>query len=361
MRRYNELLRAILRALLPPIVLMGGLLDTTAVKCEDIGRRTSAIDPGELRFFVGKSPFDDTMGRTLFEIPEVQSGLRTLLGEEGLLLTKQMVTSASVIEQAGWLLASGCRPDACENNQWVVAINLADSNMFICLSQSDKSVKLAASGRTLIERPPDNPCPKQQNALSFFQGLFSGPISGAGVSFEDGVAVFGRHDYAAAMRIFGPLADNGSARAAYYMGRMYDHGWGVPQSSAQAATWFRKAADQGHAPSESSLGYYYLWGDGVPRDYAEAMKWSLKAAKQGEPDAQSRLGLIYERGYGVPQDYIIAYMWFAVSAHDQDFKGGVQRDLDEIAPHLAPSQIVEAQTLAQRCLQSNYSDCDKAP
>jgi clan AA aspartic protease (TIGR02281 family) len=35
-----------------------------------------------------------------------------------------------------------------------------------------------------------------------------------------------------------------------------------------------------------------------------------------------------------------------------------QRDLDRIAPHMAPSQIAEAQSLAQQCLQPNYADCD---
>jgi clan AA aspartic protease (TIGR02281 family) len=184
---------------------------------------------------------------------------------------------------------------------------------------------------------------------------------GAGGPFEDGIAVFSRHDYAAAMRIFRPLADKGNAEAAFFMGDMYDHGLGVPQSSAQAATWFRKAADQGHALSASLLGGYYLFGVGVPQNYVEAMRWSLKAAKQGDELAQSTLGMIYQRGYGVPQNYIFAYMWFSVSAHDQNYKKVAQRHLDEIASHMAPSQIAEAQMLAQRCLQSNYSACNEAP
>ena len=45
---------------------------------------------------------------------------------------------------------------------------------------------------------------------------------------------------------------------------MYDQGQGVPQSSKEAAIWFRKAADQGHAAGHFNLGVMYLQGQGVP-------------------------------------------------------------------------------------------------
>jgi TPR repeat protein len=103
-----------------------------------------------------------------------------------------------------------------------------------------------------------------------------------------------------------------------------------------------------------------LYGDGVPQNYADAMKWYLQAAKQGDAGAQSSLGMIYKRGYGVPQNYILAYMWYTVSAHDPDEKFFVKKSLDEISPHMAPSQIAEAERLARQCLQS-YTVCNSAP
>ena len=53
-------------------------------------------------------------------------------------------------------------------------------------------------------------------------------------------------------------------------------------------------------------------------------------------------------------------MWFTISAHDPDFEPGTRRNLDEIARHLAPSQITEAKSLAQQCLQTGYVDCTQA-
>ena len=40
-------------------------------------------------------------------------------------------------------------------------------------------------------------------------------------------------------------AEKGDAEAQYRLGRMYDDGTGVGQSSAMAARWYRKAAEQG--------------------------------------------------------------------------------------------------------------------
>ena len=42
-------------------------------------------------------------------------------------------------------------------------------------------------------------------------------------------------------------AEHGDAAAQFNFGSMYFHGTGVPQDSAEAVRWYRKAADQGVA------------------------------------------------------------------------------------------------------------------
>ena len=143
--------------------------------------------------------------------------------------------------------------------------------------------------------------------------------------FEDGFSAYRRGDYAAAIGIFRPLAEQGNARAQWYLGAMY------------------------------------LFGDGVPQNDAEAMKWYLQAAKKDYALAQSGLGMIYKRGYGVPQNYILAYMWYTVAAHDPNAESAQQDHLAEIAPHVTPSQIAEARRLARQCLQSHYAHCHQTP
>jgi clan AA aspartic protease (TIGR02281 family) len=178
---------------------------------------------------------------------------------------------------------------------------------------------------------------------------------------SDGVNAYARKEYATAKRILRPLAERGSAIAQFYLGLAYERGKSVSESEAEAVSWFRKAAEHGLAASQAALGTRYFIGWGVPQSYAEAMNWSLKAAKQGNPSAQAILGTIYESGYGVPQNFILAYMWFTVSAHDPDFEPGTRRNLDGIARHLAPAQILAAKSLAQHCLQTSYVDCTQAP
>jgi uncharacterized protein len=179
--------------------------------------------------------------------------------------------------------------------------------------------------------------------------------------FEDGFAAFARGDYVGAIRIFRPLAEEGDARAAFYLGYMYDEGLGAGQSSDQAAIWFRKAAEQGDAVAQGTLGYMYFSGDGVPQNYAEAMKWSLLAAKQGDLSAQYRIGALYEAGLGVPKNDTLAYMWFSLSAHDPFYGASARGHMDALAANMAPAQIDKARSLARQCTQSKYEVCNQTP
>jgi clan AA aspartic protease (TIGR02281 family) len=198
---------------------------------------------------------------------------------------------------------------------------------------------------------------------ALFAGLPLAALLGTAVAepLSDGVNAYGRKDYATAKRILRPLAERGSTIAQFYLGLSYERGKSVSETEAEAVSWFRKAAEQGLAAAQAALATRYFIGWGVPQSYGEAMDWSLKAAKQGNPSAQAILGTIYESGYGVPKNFILAYMWFTVSAHDPDFEPGTRQNLNEVARHLAPAQIIEAKSLAQHCLQSGYVDCTPAP
>ena len=78
--------------------------------------------------------------------------------------------------------------------------------------------------------------------------------------FEDGSVAYNKGDYATALRLWRPLADQGEAQAQYELGFMYTNGWGVPQDYAAAVAGWRKAADQGYATAQSTLGVMYYTG-----------------------------------------------------------------------------------------------------
>jgi len=170
--------------------------------------------------------------------------------------------------------------------------------------------------------------------------------------FEDGMTAWERDDYATALRLLRPLADQGVAGAQFSLGYMYDHGQGVPHDHAAAVTWYRKAADQGNASAQGNLGVMYELGRGVPQNYAEALKWYRKAADQGNASAQFALGLMYSTGHGVPQDYVLAHKWYNLAAARYPASESGKREWaaqrrDTIAAKMTAAQIAEAQRLAR--------------
>jgi TPR repeat protein len=161
--------------------------------------------------------------------------------------------------------------------------------------------------------------------LQVLSGALIGAFVAAGLAvsvaagpLEDATTAYERGDYATALPLLRPLADQGDANAQVYLGIMYRTGRGVTRNKAEAAKWFHKAADQGLARAQSSLGNMYEFGDGVAQDHGEAAKWYLKAADQGIATAQYRLGDMHSLGRRVAQDYVEAAKWFHKAA-DQGF------------------------------------------
>jgi TPR repeat protein len=68
--------------------------------------------------------------------------------------------------------------------------------------------------------------------LSFAAPLAAGP-------YEDAVAAYNRGDYATALRLLRPLAEQGDVVAQFNLGTMYANGHGVSQNYAEAAKWYR--------------------------------------------------------------------------------------------------------------------------
>ncbi|MGH3429994.1 MAG: tetratricopeptide repeat protein [Mycobacteriales bacterium] len=87
----------------------------------------------------------------------------------------------------------------------------------------------------------------------------------------DAQSAYERADYAAAVGILRPLAEQGDARAQYMLGLAYSLGRGVPQDYTAAATWYQRAADRGLAAARANLGTMYANGESVPQDYGQAI------------------------------------------------------------------------------------------
>lgn len=208
--------------------------------------------------------------------------------------------------------------------------------------------------------------------------LQSGP---AWAGLDEGVTAWKRGEYSAALRELRPLAEQGNAKAQFFLGEMYLYGFGVPQDDREAVKWYRRAAEQGAALAQRQLGIMYAEGLGVPQDYREAVKWNRlaaeqgnaraqlglgrmyfegqgvpqdhqaavrwlrRAAEQGNATAQHNLGAMYANGQGVPQDYVQAHLWFNLAAARGIGEAGENRD--RVTNLMTPAQIAEAQRLAR--------------
>jgi TPR repeat protein len=167
--------------------------------------------------------------------------------------------------------------------------------------------------------------------------------------FEEGAQAYYSSDYATALRLWQPLAEQGDAMAQHALALMYTNGEGVPQDFREAVRWYRLAAEQGYSSAQYILGRMYDHGEGVPQDHAEAAKWYRLAAEQGELLSQTGLGVLYANGRGVPQDYVLAHMWFNLAAAHGSESGRTYRD--NVAKLMTPDQIAEAQRLAREAVR----------
>ena len=105
-----------------------------------------------------------------------------------------------------------------------------------------------------------------------------GVTSAAAQSLERAEAAYFRGDYADAMRLMQPLAQQGDKHAQYLIGFMYDRGQGVSKDPAKAAEWYSLAAERGHPHAQNNLGVLYKNGRGVSKDYVKAYQWFNLAA-----------------------------------------------------------------------------------
>lgn len=144
--------------------------------------------------------------------------------------------------------------------------------------------------------------------------------------------------YADAEKMLKPLADRGSAKAAWLLGDLYQSGRGIPRNNSKAKQWLEKAAAAGHAhamfdlacilddaigvpqdckraislyqraaslgceAAQVSMGLKCFWGKDLKQDYSHAFKYFQSAATSGDGDAECLVGYMYESGLGVSKD-----------------------------------------------------------
>jgi hypothetical protein len=120
-------------------------------------------------------------------------------------------------------------------------------------------------------------------AAAFGLLLLLGPVSAG--PYEEGIAAYDRLDFAAALNLWLPLAEQGDSAAQFNVGVLYEKGLGVAQDMREAARWYRKAAEQGDAEAQYDMGRLHETGAGVSMDPEEARKWYAAVIANARKDA----------------------------------------------------------------------------
>ncbi|MEI8394255.1 MAG: SPOR domain-containing protein [Rhodospirillaceae bacterium] len=116
----------------------------------------------------------------------------------------------------------------------------------------------------------------------------------------------------------------------------------------EATAIFEKLANQGDARAQFWLGTMWYQGRGKPRNYREAFRWYRQSAYLGNSDSQNNLGLIYRNGEAQEPNFVVAYAWFSLAkAQNNDV---ADRNLESLASTMTKNEILQGQQLTQEYL-----------
>lgn len=135
-----------------------------------------------------------------------------------------------------------------------------------------------------------------------------------GVHYEYGLVV--PQSYADAISWYRRAADAGGSDAMLFLGYLYDEGNGVPADLDEAGRWFQMAADAGNAGGLRAIAYRLETGRGVAEDLAAARTVYLQAAEAGDAYAMQALASMYEFGEGGAVNYAQALAWYQAAADE---------------------------------------------
>lgn len=133
-------------------------------------------------------------------------------------------------------------------------------------------------------------------------------------NFERGEDAYQRKDYATALALWLPLAEQKHSLAQYNIAYMYQKGLGTAANEATACTWFSQAAAQNDLAAIVATGRCYAEGKGVAQDLSLAAALYERAAVNGDAQAQFLYAQAQERGLGVPPNQELALQWYKRAA-----------------------------------------------
>lgn len=142
-----------------------------------------------------------------------------------------------------------------------------------------------------------------------------------GLHYMNGTGVIANKE--TAFSYFNAAAENGFAKAQFYVGQCYENGYGVEKDYKKAMEQYKLSADQSFAPALNQIGYLYYNGYGVDVDFSSAVYYQKLASLQGYAPAEVNLGYLFENGYGVERNLETALYYYELAA-EADYEGAAE-------------------------------------
>ena len=150
-------------------------------------------------------------------------------------------------------------------------------------------------------------------------------------------------------------ADQNSTSAQSNLGSLYWSGLGVEKNLTMGTKLIRQAAEAGDISAGGRLAYAYAMGHGVVGNKTEALKWAKKSLEQGDLKSISTVSLIVAM---TDHDPVRHYVWLKLQEHYPSTPDEVRKATKEAAANLNSNQLNIAQAKIQKCLGSNFQDCE---
>ena len=119
------------------------------------------------------------------------------------------------------------------------------------------------------------------------------------VNVDQGEDFYDKKDYANALIHFKKAASFNNPKALFYLGLMYDKGYGLPRDYNKALDYYRLSSSYGYVAATNNLGIMYHYGLGVKKNLNTAcLMFKMAVDNGGSSISFDNLALCYEQGLG---------------------------------------------------------------
>ena len=115
------------------------------------------------------------------------------------------------------------------------------------------------------------------------------------MELESGIAAFETKNFAHAIKLLSPIAEEGNADAMYRMAIMLQNGLGCVADENKAFRYMGDAATKGLPLAQHAYGFMFFEGECTEKDIDQSIEWFTKAAEQGLAGSATTLAMIMKR------------------------------------------------------------------